>query len=222
MKPNCSAKILIVEDNSETLTLLKKLLSINSYNTFEAQSMSKALELLKNETPDVIISGWSLPAIDGPEFCRAVKSNEKFKTTYLIILTSKATLNDRISGLDFGADDFIVKPVENQELLARIRTGIRIHDLQNELKKIEHEKALIEMACTIGHQINNPLSSLMYALKSVKFECLKGGQNEDFDLMEKSVSRIKNLAAELIHLKDPKIIDYVPGTSMLKLKGSAG
>jgi sigma-B regulation protein RsbU (phosphoserine phosphatase) len=119
--------------------------------------------------------------------------------------------------LDFGADDFIVKPVENQELLARIRTGIRVHNLQNELKKIEHDKALLEMACTIGHQINNPLSSLMCALNSMKFELLKGGQNEDFDIIEKSICRIKNLAVDLIHLKEPKITDYIPGTTMLKL-----
>ena len=73
------------------------------------------------------------------------------------------------------------------------------------------------MACTIGHQINNPLSSLMCALNSMKFELLKGRQNEDFDIIEKSISRIKNLAADLIHLKEPKITDYIPGTIMLKL-----
>ncbi|MGE5845359.1 MAG: response regulator, partial [Ignavibacteria bacterium] len=163
------------------------------------------------------ISSWSLPVVNGSELCRIVKSDENFKTIYFIILSSKATLNDRIAALDFGADDFIVKPVENQELLARIRTGIRVHNLQNELKKIEHDKALLEMACTIGHQINNPLSSLMCALNSMKFDYLKGGQNEDFDIIEKSISRIKNLAADLIHLKEPKITDYIPGTTMLKL-----
>lgn len=212
-----SDKILIVENNTETLLLLKKLLSINNYETIEAENVIDALRLLKNEIPAIIISGWSLPAVNGSELCRIVKSDENFKTIYFIILSSKATLNDRIAGLDFGADDFIVKPVENQELLARIRTGIRVHNLQNELKKIEHEKALLEMACTIGHQINNPLSSLMCALNSMKFEHLKGGQNEDFDIIEKSISRIKNLAADLIHLKEPKITDYIPGTTMLKL-----
>jgi len=212
-----SDKILIVENNTETLLLLKKLLSINNYETNEAENVIDALKLLKNEIPAIIISSWSLPAVNGPELCRIVKSDENFKTIYFIILSSKATLNDRIAGLDFGADDFIVKPVENQELLARIRTGIRVHNLQNELKKIEHDKALLEMACTIGHQINNPLSSLMCALNSMKFDYLKVGQNEDFDIIEKSISRIKNLAADLIHLKEPKITDYIPGTTMLKL-----
>ncbi len=212
-----SDKILIVENNTETLLLLKKLLFINNYESIEAENVYDALKLLSKEIPAIIISSWSLPAVNGSELCKIVKSDENFKTIYFIILSSKGTLNDRIAGLDFGADDFIVKPVENQELLARIRTGIRVHNLQNELKKIEHEKALLEMACTIGHQINNPLSSLMCALNSMKREFLKGGQNEDFDIVEKSVSRIKNLGADLIHLKDPKITDYIPGTTMLKL-----
>jgi len=212
-----SGKILIVENNAETLTLLKKLLTINNYNTIEAKTITEALELLRDEIPQMIISSWSLPAINGPELCSIIKSNENWKTIYFIILSSKATLNDRIAGLDFGADDFIVKPVENQELLARIRTGIRVHNLQKELKIIEHEKALLEMACTIGHQINNPLSSLMCALNSIKNEFLKNEQNEDFILIEKSISRIKNLVSDLIHLKDPKMVDYMPGTRMIKL-----
>jgi sigma-B regulation protein RsbU (phosphoserine phosphatase) len=171
---------------------------------------------MRDEIPQMLISGWSLPEVNGPELCRIIKSNEYWKSIYFIILSSKATLKDRIAGLDFGADDFIVKPVENQELLARIRTGIRLYNLQKEFKKTEHDKALLEMACTIGHQINNPLNSLICALDSLK-GMLKNEQNEDIQLIEKSLARIKNLASNLRHIKDPELVDYIPGTKMLKL-----
>ena len=122
--------------------------------------------------------------------------------------------------MDIGADDFLVKPVQNQELLARIRSGIRIHNLQNELKSIEHSKALVEMACTIGHKINNPLSSLLMAIQNIEDE-LKSERtsslSEDFKVISESIERIKILANDLAHLKNPELVDYTNESKMLKL-----
>ncbi len=142
---------------------------------------------------------------------------------YFIILTARASLKDRVTGLDLGADDFLVKPVQNQELLARIRSGIRIYNLQNELIKIEHNKALIEMACTIGHKINNPLSSLVVSIHNIEEEIKKIEKAEkksfaeDFNIISQSIERIKILVNDLTHLQNPKIIDYTSDNKMLKL-----
>jgi sigma-B regulation protein RsbU (phosphoserine phosphatase) len=73
------------------------------------------------------------------------------------------------------------------------------------------------MACTIGHKINNPLSSLIFALATLKNEMHAEKLPEEFEVIEKSITRIKNLASDLIQLKEPKIVDYIPGTGMLKL-----
>jgi len=102
----------------------------------------------------------------------AVLQKEEYKTIYYIILTARATLRDLVEGLETGADDFLVKPTENQELLARIRAGIRITKLQEELKLAEHNKALVEMAFTTGHNINNPLASLILSIENLKNEVL--------------------------------------------------
>jgi sigma-B regulation protein RsbU (phosphoserine phosphatase) len=122
-------------------------------------------------------------------------------------------------GLDVGADDFLIKPVENQELLARIRSGIRIYNLQSELRNIEHSKAVLEMACTIGHKINNPLSSLVLSMKNIENEILQSDKSkfaEDISSVNESIERIKKFVNELIHLENPEVVSYTGEKQMIK------
>ncbi len=213
-------KILIVEDEKDTRYILEKLLTKNGYEVKTCNNGIEALEILETFQPIVIIADWMMPIMDGLQLCKEIKSNEKLKLIYYIILTARPSLNDRVKGLDIGADDFLVKPIENQELLARIRTGIRINMLQNELKGIEHNKAIIEMACTIGHEINNPLSSLVISFNSLNEE-LDGVEyshvKEDIQIIRKSIERIKLLVNNLINIKNPELIEYTPNQKMLKL-----
>jgi sigma-B regulation protein RsbU (phosphoserine phosphatase) len=213
-------KVLIVEDELNTQFILDKLLVKNGYETKTTSNGVEALEVLKDFNPVVILADWTMPVMDGLELCNILKKDESFKLIYFIILTARASLKDRVAGLDIGADDFLVKPIENQELLARIRSGIRISVLQNELKKYEHNKAIVEMACTIGHKINNPLSSLIMAVKNLG-EDLKSikkyNNNEDIRIIEESADRIKKLAEDLILIENPTIIDYTSENKMIKL-----
>lgn len=215
--------VLIVEDEKDTLFILDKLLTKNDFQVYTSTNGQEALKLLEDIVPQVIIADWTMPIMSGLELCNSIKKNEKFKSIYFIILTARASLKDRVTGLDLGADDFLVKPVQNQELLARIRSGMRIHNLQNELVKIEHNKALIEMACTIGHKINNPLSSLVVSIHNIEEEIKKIEKNEkksfaeDFTIISQSIERIKVLVNDLTHLQNPEIIDYTSDNKMLKL-----
>lgn len=213
-------KVLIVEDEKDTQFILDKLLSKNNYEVITANNGKEALEVLKKFVPKVILADWTMPVIDGLELCNILKADESYKLIYYIILTARTSLKDRVTGLDIGADDFLVKPIENQELLARIRSGVRIHNLQHELKSIEHNKAIVEMACTIGHKINNPLSSLVLTLKGLEDE-IKMQNNEslqeDFTVINRSIERIKVLVNDLTHLQNPTIIDYASDNKMIKL-----
>ncbi|MCK5087363.1 MAG: response regulator [Melioribacteraceae bacterium] len=214
-------KVLIVEDERDTLFILTKLLEKNGYEVASAINGSEALDIIDDFSPKVIVADWTMPIMDGIELCNRLKENEKHKLIYYIILTARTSLKDRVKGLDVGADDFLLKPTENQELLARIRSGVRIFNLQNELKEIEHEKALIEMATTIGHKINNPLSSLSVSLKSLEGDLDQIDKEkfvDDFELINEALARISSLANDLSHLKNPETEDYTSETKMLKLK----
>lgn len=213
-------KILIVEDEEDTRFILNRLLTKNNYETKVVENGEEALEALNQFSPKVIIADWTMPKMDGLELCNIIKSKEEFKTIYFILLTARASLKDRVTGLDVGADDFLVKPVENQELLARIRSGIRIHNLQNELKSIEHNKAIVELACTIGHQINNPLSSLVMTVHEFKKELSHesiSAHEEDFYIIEESIKRIQKFVDALKNLQSPEMMDYALGNKMLKI-----
>lgn len=214
-------KILLVEDEKDTRFILERLLTKNNYEVLSAKDGSEALKLLENYLPKAILADWTMPVMDGLELCKILKKDERYKTIYFIVLTARASLKDRVTGLDVGADDFLVKPIENQELLARIRSGVRIFNLQSELKNLEHNKAIIEMACTIGHKINNPLSSLLISVKNIETELLELDQNkfaEDISIITQSIDRIKTLTESLTGLEQPKLIDYSSGSKMIDLK----
>jgi phosphoserine phosphatase RsbU/P len=213
-------KVLIVEDEKDTRFILEKLLSKNNYEVKTSINGVDALEALNTFQPKVILADWTMPVMDGIELCNTIKQNSNYKTIYYIILTARASLKDRIAGLDIGADDFLVKPIENQELLARIRSGVRIFNLQTELKSIEHNKAIIEMACTLGHKINNPLSSLVMSLKNIEEESKNNPKEigkDDFFIVNESIARIKSFVNELINLENPTVINYSNDNKMLDI-----
>ncbi len=213
-------KILVVEDERDTRFILNKLLSKNNFEVMTVNNGQEALDVLESFNPKVILADWTMPVMDGLELCNIVKKSEKHKLIYYIILTARTSLRDRVTGLDVGADDFLIKPIENQELVARIKSGVRIFNLQNELKTVEHSKAVIEIACTIGHKINNPLSSLTMALENLKSE-LKEKDNsnmqEEFSTINQSLDRIRILIQQLTHLENPEIINYTDDSKMIKL-----
>lgn len=213
-------RVLIVEDEKDTRFILEKLLTRSNYEVATAVNGEEALETLKTFSPKVILADWTMPVLDGIALCNILKGDEKYKTIYYIILTARSSLKDRIMGLDIGADDFLVKPIENQELLARIRSGVRIYNLQNELRNIEHSRAVVEMACTIGHKINNPLSSLVLSIKSIENELSREDLqklSEDIKIMKESTDRIHKFVQELVHLQNPQLVDYVDENRMLKM-----
>lgn len=212
-------KVLIVEDEKDTRFILEKLLVRNNYEVMTALNGQDALEVLKKFEPKVIVADWTMPVLDGLALCNILKGDDKYKLVYFIILTARSSLKDRIMGLDVGADDFLVKPVENQELLARIRSGIRIYNLQSELKNIEYSKAVVEMACTIGHKINNPLSSLLLSFGNIENELKEAEKKklgEDIATLKESVERIKKFVNELIHLQNPESVSYSEESKMIK------
>jgi phosphoserine phosphatase RsbU/P len=212
-------KILVVEDERDTRFILEKLLTKNNFEVITANNGQEALKLLESFTPKVILADWTMPVMDGLELCNQIKSNEKLKIIYYIILTARTSLRDRVTGLDVGADDFLMKPIENQELVARIKSGIRIFNLQKELKAIEHSRAVVELACTIGHKINNPLSSLKIAIDNLKdfsTSKLPDTTTEDFQIIEQAIERIQSFVQQLTHLENPEVINYADQSKMIK------
>lgn len=213
-------RILVVEDEKYTRLIIEKLLKKNNYEVYTATNGKDALDIIEEIKPKLIIADWNMPVLNGIDLCKTVKRNDKLKSIYFILFTAKISLEDRVEGLDSGADDFMIKPTENEELLARVRTGIRIVNFQHDLTKIEHDKAIVEMACTIGHQMSNPLNSLIFSLKSLqdKLNSKEAKRlNEEMNLVKLSIEKIQILTNELIKLEKPEMTDYNSDIKMLKI-----
>ena len=211
--------ILVVEDESDSRFLFERLLTRNGYNVKSAENGEVALSYLDEFKPKVILADWTMPKINGIELCNIIKKKDENKLIYFILLTGRTSLKDRVEGLDTGADDYLVKPIDNQELLARIRAGLRIHNLQNELKNVEHDKAVVELATTIGHKINNPLASLKMSIESLKEELDKKNESaqEDIFIVEESLKRIQEFVKALQNLKSAETTKYALDNKMLNI-----
>tara|TARA_R110002096_G_C14651220_1_gene726479 strand:- start:106 stop:801 length:696 start_codon:yes stop_codon:yes gene_type:complete len=118
-------KILIFEDEPSQLELLSYNLGVEGYAVLKAETGEEGLLILQEEPIDLILLDWMLPQISGLEVCRQIKRNKETKNIPVIMLTARGEEDDKVRGLDTGADDFIVKPYSIRELLARVRSGLR-------------------------------------------------------------------------------------------------
>jgi len=216
---NNENRILVVEDEEDSRFIYERLLKKNGYDVRTAENGDDALQIIDDYNPQVILADWTMPKLNGVELCNILKNKENYKLIYFILLTARTSLKDRVEGLDTGADDYLVKPIDNQELVARIRSGLRIHNLQNELKNVEHDKAVVELACTIGHKINNPLSSLKMSIDSLKDELNLDEEStkEDLFVIDESLKRIQKFVKALQKLQSSEIMDYALDNKMLKI-----
>jgi two-component system response regulator MtrA len=115
-------RILIVEDDPDTQQMLGMILSSEGYEVLPASNGTLALELLRKMGPDLMVLDWMLPGMDGLEVCKRAR---EISSVPIIMLTAKTASQDRVAGLDTGADDYLAKPFEPEELLARIRAQMR-------------------------------------------------------------------------------------------------
>jgi len=127
-------KVMIVEDDAITRRILENFLKNWGYEVISVDDGLVAWEIMQNpDAPSLVISDWMMPNMDGVELCEKIRGIEKAEYTYFILLTSKADKKDVITGLESGADDFIVKPFDQGELKSRVKIGERIINLEHRI-----------------------------------------------------------------------------------------
>lgn len=123
-------KILIVDDNEIALLMLKNTLEEAGHQVETAGNGVEALEAVRNTGCRLVICDWEMPQMSGIELCRALRQEEIAGYVYFILLTSRDTSRERVEGLMAGADDFVTKPADSAELLARVAVGQRVLSLE--------------------------------------------------------------------------------------------
>jgi phosphoserine phosphatase RsbU/P len=133
------APILIIDDDPVIQIVLKRTLQEQGYDVVTAESGEEGLIQAINTCPALIICDWLMAEMNGLEFCRQVKAISKLSTTFFILLTSRSEIKDRVEGLDAGADDFLTKPIDVNELKARVRAGLRLYQSAEKMKLLAHD-----------------------------------------------------------------------------------
>lgn len=131
--------ILIVEDDPISGKLLKRMLESWGHEVLMAEDGDEAWNIVQSRKVKFVIADWLMPGMDGVTLCRKIRSSEDAGYIYFILLTSKDKKEDIITGLDAGADDYVIKPFERGELKVRVRAGERILNLERELNE-QNEK----------------------------------------------------------------------------------
>ncbi len=127
--------ILVVDDDSISRIILENLLKKEGFRVKSAKDGEEALEIFKKQYFPIVLTDWMMPKIDGLELCRTLRKIESPGYVFIIIITAKDAKEDIVRGLEAGADDYVSKPFNQAELLARIKTGIRILKLERSLRE---------------------------------------------------------------------------------------
>ncbi|MDB9511805.1 response regulator [Kamptonema animale CS-326] len=212
------AKILVIDDDVTVQIVLQDLLESEGHEVAIAFDGQDGLSQAHHRPPDLIICDWMMPYIDGLEVCRQLKANPELATVFFILLTAREELDDRVKGLDNGADDFLSKPIETEELLARVRAGLRLRGLTQQLERtlqdlqqtqtqlVQSEKmsSLGQLVAGIAHEINNPITFIYSNLSHVQ-----SYGSDLIDLLRLYQKELKNPSPEILQKQQEMELDFV-------------
>ncbi|MCH1470382.1 MAG: phosphate regulon transcriptional regulator PhoB [Planktomarina sp.] len=136
-------RVLVVEDEPAQLEILSYNLESDGFLVSRARDGEEALLLIREDVPDVIVMDWMMPHLSGIEVCRRLKSNPETRSIPVIILSARSEDEDKVRGLEIGADDYIVKPYSVVELMARVRSQLRRSRPSSLGQEIEFEDLII-------------------------------------------------------------------------------
>lgn len=208
MPASAKQKILIVEDNQENIDLLVYFLKPQGYTLIAVNDGIEALKAVEEERPDLILLDIMMPKMNGYQVCERLKKNNATKSIPIIMLTALKELKDKIKSLEAGADDFITKPFENIELLARVRSLLRLKEFHDELeqrnKELEEKNAAMarmdhfkeDLTNLIVHDMKNPLFVIQGNLQMMSM----GLDQNSSSLLKKYTQRIERSSQQLLRM----------------------
>lgn len=162
------ATILIVDDNPNNVQLLNAVMSMRGFDVMVAKNGLQALEIVKNELPDLILLDIMMPVMDGFEACRKLKECPETKNIPIIFLTAKSHIDDIMKGFELGGVDYITKPFSSNELVARVEIHLKLKLSQETV--IRQRNELREMVQILCHDLSNPLGAVISCFELAEYD----------------------------------------------------
>jgi two-component system sensor histidine kinase/response regulator len=165
MSENGRPTVLVVDDEPRNVLLLQDLLASRNYTVWTAGDGEQGLALARDRVPDVVLLDVMMPRLNGFDVCRKLKAEQKTAMIPVLLVTSLDARQDRLAGIDAGANDFITKPIDSGDLLLRVRNAVttkRLHDqVTTQLRQLQElEAARDTLTHMIVHDLRSPLTGL--------------------------------------------------------------
>lgn len=219
-------KILIADDCEDARNLLQLAMSEPGLETTICSDGEQALQSLKVELPDLAILDWQMPGATGIEVCQWLKQSSGRVFIPVILLTSLGALDDKVHGLTCGADEYMTKPFQFPELLARVRAMLRIKELADSLRETQDllkEKEKLLVASQVGgaaaHELGQPLTALLLncQLLSKIVDIEKPQVREMLQSVQQQCDTMRKILGQLNSITNFKTTGYVEDLQILDL-----
>ncbi len=220
-------KILVIDDLRENVFMLQNKLEKEKYEIISAYDGDTGIEKAKKELPDLILLDIMMPGKNGLQVCKELLEDEATKDIPIIMVTAKVAADDIRIGLETGAFDYIKKPFNNIELLARVRTALKYAKARKIAMDLEKKNVFSATVVTANHKIRQPLTLLNLTSAAIKRELEKDEISKEvvlkkINFLEIAVKEINKVLKQLQNIKDPVFSEYANDIQMIDVDNENG
>ena len=202
----CLGRVLVVDDIAANVRLLAGILKVADYDVLTAESGADALQKVEEFAPDVVLLDVMMPEMDGFEVCRRLRENPRTVSLPVVMVTALHETEDRVRALEAGADDFLTKPVNEIEVVARVKSLVRVKrgrdELESTLSDLQRAESLRDsLASMLVHDLRAPLTTILAPLEMLSsnaFGELNEMQSEVAEMATRGANRLLYLVNELL------------------------
>jgi DNA-binding response OmpR family regulator len=210
--------LLLIDDDPNFITTLQIGLELQGYIVLSSQNPITGWREMERHQPGIILIDWEMPEMSGLEFTRLAKEDPVHRNRYIIMLTGKVGTENIVQGLDAGADDYLSKPFQMEELLARIRSGLRFRALEERIAEETKRLTVLEMALSVADKIGNPIAAAKL-YQQILLDNPRLSKSKDVLTSLNSLGELLNEALRLIDqfqsIKTPRSIPAPGGKTMI-------
>jgi DNA-binding response OmpR family regulator len=215
-------KVLVIDDLPENVFMLQDRLEHEGYEVITAYDGQTGIEKTRNELPDLILLDVMMPGITGFEVCKILANDIKTKNIPIILVTAKIGAEDTKEGLEAGAFDYIKKPFNKIELLARVNLALKLSDAQKMLIKAEKQSVFAATVVTANHKIKQPLTLMNLSAAAIKRELAKEEISKEaitkrLNYIELAIKEINDVLNNMHTIKEPTMADYTKNIKMINV-----
>ncbi len=216
-------KILVVDDQPDNVFILKDRLEREGYQVISAYDGTAAIEKAKEEMPDLILLDVMMPDMSGFEVCEKISHSREINYVPIILVTALTGSEDIRQGLQAGAYDYIKKPFNKIELIARVNSALKYSETRKLLVELEKVKTFAATVVTANHEIKQPLTLISLSTTAIRREL--GKDEISKEMLSRRVNFIENASKEINKvlekfnsIRNPEFIDYVNDVKMVNLE----